>query len=235
MTDILSYRFGSLNMIPDVTPNGVFYLPPTGWLTSFYNPPYILLHPSSSKKVASEKATKTETITSSSSKKHKAAKEDSSDKVKDDDSDDSSSVADINDSEATSASTAITSGNQTAQPAQSQNTTQATAVSNYGQTASPKATTNNYKGNRSVANTNNRRTASRKTTQAASTQQPVTVEDGMNFSYRAAQKAGVIDNNTSVEEFYKNAKEGNGSVTYKGQTVYYKANGNGQYQVTTAK
>ncbi|NMV65971.1 hypothetical protein FOL82_09625, partial [Lactobacillus reuteri] len=23
----------------DVTPNGVFYLPPTGWLTSFYNPP----------------------------------------------------------------------------------------------------------------------------------------------------------------------------------------------------
>ena len=39
MTDILSYRFGSLNMIPDVTPNGVFYLPPTGWLTSFYNPP----------------------------------------------------------------------------------------------------------------------------------------------------------------------------------------------------
>ncbi|NMV58797.1 aldo/keto reductase, partial [Lactobacillus reuteri] len=28
-----------LNMIPDVTPNGVFYLPPTGWLTSFYNPP----------------------------------------------------------------------------------------------------------------------------------------------------------------------------------------------------
>ncbi|MQB96837.1 hypothetical protein DN436_03790 [Lactobacillus reuteri] len=38
MTDILSYRFGSLNMIPDVTPNGVFYLPPTGWLTSFYNP-----------------------------------------------------------------------------------------------------------------------------------------------------------------------------------------------------
>ncbi|MGO4874915.1 hypothetical protein ACTQ5U_09625, partial [Limosilactobacillus reuteri] len=38
---ILSYRFGSLNMIPDVTPNGVFYLPPTGWLTSFYNPPLI--------------------------------------------------------------------------------------------------------------------------------------------------------------------------------------------------
>ncbi|MCC4455420.1 hypothetical protein LMB73_02795, partial [Limosilactobacillus reuteri] len=32
--------FGSLNMIPDVTPNGVFYLPPTGWLTSFYNPPF---------------------------------------------------------------------------------------------------------------------------------------------------------------------------------------------------
>ncbi|OPG87932.1 hypothetical protein B5D07_08235 [Limosilactobacillus reuteri] len=27
-------------MIPDVTPNGVFYLPPTGWLTSFYNPPF---------------------------------------------------------------------------------------------------------------------------------------------------------------------------------------------------
>ncbi|ROV62776.1 hypothetical protein EGO58_07635 [Limosilactobacillus reuteri] len=56
MTDILSYRFGSLNMIPDVTPNGVFYLPPTGWLTSFYNPPFnyfrlkrsILLHTYSS-------------------------------------------------------------------------------------------------------------------------------------------------------------------------------------------
>ncbi|MQB90223.1 hypothetical protein DN444_10155 [Lactobacillus reuteri] len=31
-------------MIPDVTPNGVFYLPPTGWLTSFYNPPFIFLH-----------------------------------------------------------------------------------------------------------------------------------------------------------------------------------------------
>ncbi|WPU43738.1 hypothetical protein [Limosilactobacillus reuteri] len=35
-------------MIPDVTPNGVFYLPPTGWLTSFYNPPknhhYDVLH-----------------------------------------------------------------------------------------------------------------------------------------------------------------------------------------------
>ena len=29
-------------MIPDVTPNGVFYLPPTGWLTSFYNPPLLL-------------------------------------------------------------------------------------------------------------------------------------------------------------------------------------------------
>ncbi|MQB59822.1 hypothetical protein DN431_08405 [Lactobacillus reuteri] len=29
-------------MIPDVTPNGVFYLPPTGWLTSFYNPPFKL-------------------------------------------------------------------------------------------------------------------------------------------------------------------------------------------------
>ncbi|MBU5983661.1 hypothetical protein KQ226_10890, partial [Limosilactobacillus reuteri] len=42
LTDILSYRFGSLNMIPDVTPNGVFYLPPTGWLTSFYNPPYFM-------------------------------------------------------------------------------------------------------------------------------------------------------------------------------------------------
>ncbi|RNF37188.1 hypothetical protein EAI06_04030 [Limosilactobacillus reuteri] len=28
-------------MIPDVTPNGVFYLPPTGWLTSFYNPPVL--------------------------------------------------------------------------------------------------------------------------------------------------------------------------------------------------
>src|SRR5699024_1667583 len=28
-------------MIPDVTPNGVFYLLPTGWLTSFYNPPII--------------------------------------------------------------------------------------------------------------------------------------------------------------------------------------------------
>ncbi|MCC4458607.1 hypothetical protein LMB92_08325, partial [Limosilactobacillus reuteri] len=41
LTDILSYRFGSLNMIPDVTPNGVFYLPPTGWLTSFYNPPIL--------------------------------------------------------------------------------------------------------------------------------------------------------------------------------------------------
>ncbi|MCC4359485.1 hypothetical protein LMB19_00470, partial [Limosilactobacillus reuteri] len=35
--------FGSLNMIPDVTPNGVFYLPPTGWLTSFYNPPKFFL------------------------------------------------------------------------------------------------------------------------------------------------------------------------------------------------
>ncbi|MCC4472578.1 hypothetical protein LMB88_02830, partial [Limosilactobacillus reuteri] len=34
--------FGSLNMIPDVTPNGVFYLPPTGWLTSFYNLPLYL-------------------------------------------------------------------------------------------------------------------------------------------------------------------------------------------------
>lgn len=32
-------------MIPDVTPNGVFYLPPTGWLTSFYNPPYFYEHP----------------------------------------------------------------------------------------------------------------------------------------------------------------------------------------------
>ena len=34
-------------MIPDVTPNGVFYLPPTGWLTSFYNPPFKkkLIHP----------------------------------------------------------------------------------------------------------------------------------------------------------------------------------------------
>ncbi|NMV58836.1 hypothetical protein FOL87_10115, partial [Lactobacillus reuteri] len=31
------------NMIPDVTPNGVFYLPPTGWLTSFYNPPFKFL------------------------------------------------------------------------------------------------------------------------------------------------------------------------------------------------
>lgn len=30
-------------MIPDVTPNGVFYLPPTGWLTSFYNPPKITI------------------------------------------------------------------------------------------------------------------------------------------------------------------------------------------------
>ena len=30
-------------MIPDVTPNGVFYLPPTGWLTSFYNPPSLLV------------------------------------------------------------------------------------------------------------------------------------------------------------------------------------------------
>ena len=30
-------------MIPDVTPNGVFYLPPTGWLTSFYNPPILLI------------------------------------------------------------------------------------------------------------------------------------------------------------------------------------------------
>ena len=30
-------------MIPDVTPNGVFYLPPTGWLTSFYNPPIFQL------------------------------------------------------------------------------------------------------------------------------------------------------------------------------------------------
>jgi 2,5-diketo-D-gluconate reductase A len=29
-------------MIPDVTPNGVFYLPPTGWLTSFYNLPFNL-------------------------------------------------------------------------------------------------------------------------------------------------------------------------------------------------
>ena len=29
-------------MIPDVTPNGVFYLPPTGWLTSFYNPPLFI-------------------------------------------------------------------------------------------------------------------------------------------------------------------------------------------------
>ncbi|MBU5983662.1 hypothetical protein KQ226_10895, partial [Limosilactobacillus reuteri] len=44
LTDILSYRFGSLNMIPDVTPNGVFYLPPTGWLTSFYNPPSNNVH-----------------------------------------------------------------------------------------------------------------------------------------------------------------------------------------------
>ncbi|MCC4387229.1 hypothetical protein LMB47_04680, partial [Limosilactobacillus reuteri] len=44
LTDILSYRFGSLNMIPDVTPNGVFYLPPTGWLTSFYNPPLNILN-----------------------------------------------------------------------------------------------------------------------------------------------------------------------------------------------
>lgn len=50
-------------------------------------------------------------------KKHKAAKEDSSDKVKDGDSDDTSSVADTNDSEATSASAAVSSGNQTAQPA----------------------------------------------------------------------------------------------------------------------
>jgi hypothetical protein len=47
LTDILSYRFGSLNMIPDVTPSGVFYLPPTGWLTSFYNPP-LFFNPSNS-------------------------------------------------------------------------------------------------------------------------------------------------------------------------------------------
>ncbi|QFS34642.1 hypothetical protein LV515_07165 [Limosilactobacillus vaginalis] len=32
-------------MIPDVTPNGVFYLPPTGWLTSFYNPPNFFRRP----------------------------------------------------------------------------------------------------------------------------------------------------------------------------------------------
>ena len=31
-------------MIPDVTPNGVFYLPPTGWLTSFYNPPLVIVY-----------------------------------------------------------------------------------------------------------------------------------------------------------------------------------------------
>jgi hypothetical protein len=31
-------------MIPDVTPNGVFYLPPTGWLTSFYNLPINVNH-----------------------------------------------------------------------------------------------------------------------------------------------------------------------------------------------
>ena len=67
----------------------------------------MLLHPSSSKKVPSEKATKTETITSSSLKNIKATKEDSSDKVKDDDPDDSSSVADTNYSEATSASATV--------------------------------------------------------------------------------------------------------------------------------
>ena len=39
-------------MIPDVTPNGVFYLPPTGWLTSFYNPPnnFVLLNHYTKKK-----------------------------------------------------------------------------------------------------------------------------------------------------------------------------------------
>ena len=193
---------------------------------------YMLLHPSASKKVVSEKATKTEKITSSSSKKHKGAKKDSSDKVKDDA--DLSSVAETNDNDADSTSAVATSDNRT-QAGQDQTPTQATAVSNSGQNTSPKAITNNYKGNRGGASTNNRRTASRKTTQAASTQQPVTVADGMNFSYRAAQKAGVIDNNTSVEEFYKNAKEGNGYVTYNGQTVYYKNKGNNQYQVTTAK
>ena len=41
-------------MIPDVTPNGVFYLPPTGWLTSFYNPPCLNYLSENSKEIKIE-------------------------------------------------------------------------------------------------------------------------------------------------------------------------------------
>ena len=58
----------------------------------------------------------------------------------------------------------------------------------------------------------------------------------MNFSYRVAQQAGVINGNTSVGDFYKNVKEGDNYVSYNGKTVdYTTTNRKNVYQITGVK
>lgn len=179
---------------------------------------YFLLRPSTTKDTATEKTVKTETVSSSTKKHHRhhAKKDDTTDESVTDDS-----TADEADS---TTNTATTNENQSAQAgnnAQGATTNKQARAANQGQNnVNTKAKSN------IPVKTNTKQAANNNRTQVA------TVTDGMNFSYRAAQKAGIIDNNTSVEEFYQNAKEGKNSVTYNGQTVYYKSNGNGQYQVT---
>lgn len=191
---------------------------------------YMLLRPSS-KDVAADKPTKTETLSTSSSKKHhqEAKKNSSSDEA----DNDSATAGDDNDETANSSAPNSAGTTQLAQNNNNAGTAQTVAANN-NQTQNAVPTYHKSNGVSAVKQTN-RQKASQKTTSVARTQQPVTVQDGMNFSYRAAQKAGVIDSKTSAEEFYKNAKEGNGYVTYNGKTVYYKANGNGQYQVMNVK
>lgn len=60
------------------------------------------------------------------------------------------------------------------------------------------------------------------------------ISNGMDFSYRAAIQAGLIDDSVSRQEFYSNVQEsGDGSFTYNGQTVYadiiHEGNPNGIY------
>lgn len=189
---------------------------------------YMLMRPSSSaKKVAEDKPVKTETVSSSAKKHHRDVKKDSS-------SDESATTDDS--SVADESSTADTNANVSENtPTQNNNAPAQQVTANNSQVTNNNIQPSHRQNTRTATVRANNQRAVRHSNASRTTnaQQAVTVADGMNFSYRAAQKAGMIDSNTTAEEFYKNAKEGNNSVTYNGQTIHYaKVNGTNNYRVT---
>lgn len=107
--------------------------------------------------------------------------------------------------------------------------------SSHSQNTSTENTTDNVTTNRGTnTQTSNTTQASQSSNSTGDKVGHGTISNGMDYSYRAAKQAGLIDDYTSRQEFYGSVQEhSDGSFTYNGQTVYsdiiHEGNPNGVY------